>query len=75
MVKPAEKIESIKVHRISGGIGGGATGTQGKAGSAINQVQDLIMEMAVQLTAMKEIGKELGISIEKTMAGDTAGGR
>ena len=63
MVKPAEKIDSIKVHNISGlgnGAGNGGDGSK----PVVNQAIDSIMEMAVQLPALKKIGEELGISIE-----------
>jgi uncharacterized membrane protein YqiK len=63
MVKPAEKIDSIKVHNISGlGNSGGSGGDGNKP--VVNQAIDSIMEMAVQLPALKKIGDELGISIE-----------
>jgi flotillin len=64
MVKPAKKIDSIRIHQISGG---GLTGSGSNKGSKppVNQVLDSIMEMAVQLPALKKIGKELGLSVEK----------
>ena len=64
MVKPSKKIDSIRIHQISGG---GLTGGSSKKGSKppVNQVLDSIMEMAVQLPALKKIGKELGISVEE----------
>ncbi len=70
MVKPAEKIDSIRIHQIGGGlapIGGGASGSGGKP--PVNQALDSIMEMAVQLPALKKIGKELGLSIEDGLSG------
>jgi len=70
MVKPAEKIESIRIHQITGlgsGQGGGAQGTK----PAVNQALDSIMEMAVQLPALKKIGEDLGLSLEGGLAGVT----
>ncbi|WP_299632334.1 flotillin domain-containing protein [uncultured Roseobacter sp.] len=70
MVKPAEKIDSIKIHHVGGmnglpGAEGGANG--GKA--PVNQALDSIMGMAVQLPALKKLGQELGVSMENGVAG------
>lgn len=66
MVKPAEKIDSIKIHQVTGL--GGSTGGPGGAGSGdkpvVNQALDSIMGMAVQLPALKKLGEELGMSLE-----------
>ena len=63
MVKPAEKIDSIKIHNISGF---GHRGSDGGIGdrSVVNQAMDSILEMAVQLPTLKRIGEELGVSLE-----------
>ncbi len=75
MVKPAEKIDSIKIHQV-GGIGAGAPYT-GAANSGdkpvVNQALDSIMGMAVQMPALKKLGEELGISMEAGVAGVTSG--
>lgn len=72
MVKPAEKIDSIKVHHISGmGGSGNSAETGGKA--PVNQVLDSIMEMAVQMPALKKIGDELGVSLAKEMPDSDTG--
>jgi len=70
LVKPAEKIDSIRIHQMSGL--GGATGTGGNGADkpVVNQALDSILGMAVQLPAMKKIGEELGISLENGL--DTA---
>jgi flotillin len=73
MVKPAEKIDSIKIHHVSGigqnnGLGQGGDGTSGDR-SAINQAVDSILDMAVQLPALKIIGDELGISVSDGVSG------
>jgi len=74
MVKPAEKIDSIKIHQISGlGNGGGGGGEAGADRPVVNQALDSIMDMAVQLPALKKIGEELGISVGEGLPGD--GGR
>ncbi len=75
MVKPAEKIDSIKIHQVTGLNGGGASG-DGSGGTPVNQAMDSIMGMALQMPAMKKLGEELGISMENGLAGvvsDTLG--
>ncbi len=69
MVKPAEKIDSIKIHQV-GGIGAGSNG--GAANSdkpVVNQALDSIMGMAVQMPALKKLGEELGLSMENGVGG------
>jgi uncharacterized membrane protein YqiK len=65
-VKPAEKIDSIRIHHVSGlnqrGAGGTGGGDGGKA--PINQALDSIMGMAVQMPALKKLGDELGLSMD-----------
>ncbi|MGR3814889.1 MAG: flotillin family protein [Cognatishimia activa] len=64
-VKPAEKIDSIRIHHVSGLNQGGAGGTGGGDGKApINQALDSIMGMAVQMPALKKLGDELGLSMD-----------
>lgn len=65
-VKPAEKIDSIRIHHVSGLNQGGAGGTGGGDGgkAPINQALDSIMGMAVQMPALKKLGDELGLSMD-----------
>ena len=80
MVRPAEKIDSIKIHHITGGAldrsgpGGGAGGERGDK-PPVNQALDSIMDMAVQLPALRKIGEDLGVSFEEGMSGVVDGGR
>ena len=70
MVKPAEKIDSIKIHQVTG-MGGGAAGGAGgdSAGKPpVNQALDSILGMAVQLPALKKLGEELGVSLESGLS-------
>lgn len=73
MVKPAEKIDQIRIHQIGGlgARGGGGGGGEGEAAAKppVNQALDSIMDMAVQLPALKKIGEELGLSIEDGIEG------
>ncbi|NSY40021.1 flotillin family protein [Leisingera sp. ANG59] len=73
MVKPAEKIDSIKIHQVSG-IGAGAPCSAAGAGAGaekpvVNQALDSIMGMAVQMPALKKLGEELGLSMENGVSG------
>jgi uncharacterized membrane protein YqiK len=84
MMKPAEKIDSIRIHHVSGL--NGAPGTAGAGGSGadagnrppINQVLDSILGMAVQLPALKSIGDSIGYDFSSALskapdAGESAG--
>ncbi len=64
MVKPAEKINGISINHV-GGLGGSA----GEAGAKapISQALDSIMDMAVQLPALKKIGDAVGVNMEDTL--------
>lgn len=73
MVKPAEKIDSIRIHHVGGmnGLPGSASGGNGSDKAPVNQALDSIMGMAVQLPALKKLGEELGVSMENGVAGLT----
>lgn len=70
MVKPAEKIDSIKIHQVTGmGRGGGSGAGADSVGTPVNQALDSVLGMALQMPAMQALGKELGISLENGIAG------
>lgn len=70
MVKPAEKIDSIKIHQVTGMGGGSSAGPASEGnGTPVNQALDSVLGMALQMPAMQALGKELGISLENGMAG------
>ena len=70
MVKPAEKIDSIKIHQVTGMGQPGGAGYDGAAnGTPVNQALDSVLGMALQMPAMQALGKELGISLENGLAG------
>ena len=81
MVKPAEKIDSIKIHHVtglgarpSGGDGSGdGDGVSGGGKSVINQAMDSILDMAVQMPALKKIGEEIGFTVDGSIAGAVEG--
>lgn len=71
MLKPAEKIESIRIHHVSGlGHGPGAAAGAGDASSKppVNQVVDSILGMALQLPALKSIGESIGIDLSSAVS-------
>ena len=80
MVKPAEKIDSIKIHHVtglgarpSGGEGSGSGDGASGGKSVINQAMDSILDMAVQMPALKKIGEEIGFTVDGSIAGAVEG--
>ena len=70
MMKPVEKIDSIRIHQVSGL--GGAPGTAGGNADSgtrppINQVLDSILGMALQLPALKSIGESIGYDFSSAL--------
>ena len=78
MMKPAEKIESIRINHITGigeGIGTGARegdGGAGGDGSAMNQVVDGMLKLALQLPAVRKLGEEVGLNVGSGVRGLSA---
>jgi len=74
MMKPAEKIDSIRIHQVSG-LGGGSATSVGNGDAAhktpINQVMDSILGMALQLPALKSIGDSIGVDFSNAVQGPT----
>jgi len=70
MMKPVEKIDSIRINQISGlgGPGNATGGVEGAFGAAMDQ----ILGMAVRLPAMKQMGEEIGLDFDANIAGRTA---
>jgi flotillin len=62
MMKPAEKIESIRINHMTG-FGGGSSGGDGSDKSTVNQVVDSVLSMALQLPAVQKLGEEVGMNI------------
>lgn len=64
MMKPAEKIETIRINHITGmGGTGGGEGGGGGGGATVNQVVDGVLSMALQLPAVQKLGEEIGVNI------------
>ena len=70
MVKPAEKIGQITIHKVDGlgvgGNGGSGAGADagGNSGGLVNQAFDEIRNMAFQLPALQAIGKQVGVNMD-----------
>ena len=75
MMKPVEKIDSIRIHQVSGfgssnGAPGSSTGGAGDGNSnkpPVTQVMDSIMGMALQLPALKSIGDQIGVDFSSAV--------
>lgn len=72
MMKPVEKIDSIKINQISGAGGVGGSGTSDGVDGAFGAAMDQILGMAVRLPAMKQMGEEIGLDFDSNLAGRTA---
>jgi len=71
MMKPVEKIDSIRINQISG-MGGGTNSGGTGVDSAFGAAMDQILGMAVRLPAMKQMGEEIGLDFDANLAGRTA---
>ncbi|MFT6459863.1 flotillin family protein [Pseudophaeobacter arcticus] len=71
MMKPVEKIDSIRINQISGAPGGSGGGAEG-VDSAFGAAMDQILGMAVRLPAMKQMGEDIGLDFDANLAGRTA---
>ncbi|HEX7438043.1 MAG TPA: flotillin domain-containing protein [Caldimonas sp.] len=82
MMKPAEKIDSIRIHQVTGfggsssgyGNGVGGPGGDGAQRAPVTQVMDSILGMALQLPAMKSIGDSIGVDLSAAVGGPKGGG-
>jgi len=74
MMKPAEKIESIRIHQVTG-LGGSSGASVGNGDAAqktpISQVMDSILGMALQLPALRSIGDSIGLDFSDAFQGPT----
>tara|TARA_B100000963_G_scaffold360586_1_gene392038 strand:+ start:454 stop:2070 length:1617 start_codon:yes stop_codon:yes gene_type:complete len=70
MMKPAEKIEGIRINNISGfSKSGGSDGSGSSEGSSVNNVIDGVLDLALQLPAVKKIGEEVGLNVSEGLKG------
>jgi len=72
MMKPVEKIDSIKINQISGLGGNNSSGGEGGVDGAFGSAMEQILGMAVRLPAMKQMGAEIGLDFDANLAGRTA---
>ncbi len=72
MMKPVEKIDSIRICQVGGpGTHPPAAG-EGHAEGAFGAALEQILSMAVRLPAMKQMGEDIGIGFDAALAGRTA---
>lgn len=72
MMKPAEKIETIRINQMTGFGGAAGTGDGGADKSTVNQVVDSVLSMALQLPAVQKLGEEVGMNIGDGVRGLSA---
>ncbi|MCU0908011.1 MAG: SPFH domain-containing protein, partial [Rhodobacteraceae bacterium] len=72
MLKPAEKIETIRINAITGMGGMGGSGDAGGERSTVNQVVESVLSMALQLPAVQKLGEEVGMNIGDGVRGIAA---
>jgi flotillin len=75
MMKPAEKIDSIRIHQVSGfGASTAPGGDNGAARAPVTQVMDSILGMALQLPALKSIGESIGVDLSAAVGASNGKG-
>ncbi len=86
IMKPVEKIDSIRINQITGmgQVHGGAAGMNGgsgdgsgigagQGGSPVNQAINSILDMALQYPVFKRIGDTIGVDLESGLKGVIGG--
>jgi flotillin len=82
MMRPIEKIDSIRINHVSGfgatngagnAAGGASAGDGGGGKPPVTQVMDSILGMALQLPALKSIGDQIGVDLSGSI--DAAAGK
>jgi uncharacterized membrane protein YqiK len=82
MMRPIEKIDSIRINHVSGfgatngagnTAGGVSAGDGGGGKPPVTQVMDSILGMALQLPALKSIGDQIGVDLSGSI--DAAAGK
>ena len=70
MMKPTEKIEGIRINNISGfAKSGGSDSSSSSESSSVNNVIDGVLDLALQLPAVKKIGEEVGLNVSEGLKG------
>ncbi|MEO1191940.1 MAG: flotillin domain-containing protein [Pseudomonadota bacterium] len=64
LVKPAERIDGIRINHITGLGGAGTSGSSAPVSTgAMSDVTGAILSTALKLPAMQQLGKELGLTL------------
>lgn len=69
MVKPIEKIDSIRIHQVNGLGGNGTGGSASEGNGAVNDLNDLLTRQAVQVPLLKRIAAQAGVTLDEGMDG------
>lgn len=64
MVKPMEKVESIRINQVSG-IGGGSNTSDSQPGAA--GATNALLDLALQMPAMKKLGEAVGMDLDTAL--------
>ena len=73
LMKPTEKIEGIRINNITGfNKSNGVEGGRISQDSSVNKVVDSVLDLALQLPAVKKIGEEVGLNISDGLKGISA---
>jgi flotillin len=68
MMKPVEKIDSIRINQVSGlGLGSGGSSPLGGA-------TDAVLNLALQLPAMQKLGEQIGLNLDFGKLGESIKG-
>lgn len=69
MMKPVEKIDSIRINHISGlgPMGGGGSGEGGGGQGGFQSALDSIMGMAIGFPMIKKLGEEIGVEMDHNL--------
>jgi flotillin len=71
MMKPMEKIDSIRINQVSGLGNAGGPSNASESGGPIGNAVDGVLNLAFQLPAMQKLGQSLGMNLD---LGDLDGG-
>lgn len=72
MMKPVEKIDSIRINQVSG-LGSG-TQAGDASGGAVGNAVDGVLNLAFQLPAMQKLGESIGLNLDLGQLGENGDG-
>ncbi|MGR3660315.1 MAG: flotillin family protein [Paracoccaceae bacterium] len=66
LVKPAEKIDGISIHHVSG-LGGRSGGENSESTSPISKIVDLILDMSIAMPALNRLGEIVATEVSSSV--------